>query len=106
MVKTSSGVVLVGGLGREATHPSQGALGCGDGTALAAPRNGVPAVHTLHPSLPPASVQIESGGVTHEHTRKWLYLQELQVGAEGPWQGRGGVLPLSGGGCVRSHTRK
>lgn len=22
--------------------------------------------------------QIESGGVTHEHTRKWLYLQELQ----------------------------
>lgn len=24
--------------------------------------------------------QIESGGVTHEHTRKWLYLQELQVG--------------------------
>jgi hypothetical protein len=23
--------------------------------------------------------QIESGGVTHEHTRKWLYLQELQV---------------------------
>ncbi len=27
----------------------------------------------------PAPVQIESGGVTHEHTRKWLYLQELQV---------------------------
>ena len=27
-----------------------------------------------------AGPQIESGGVTHEHTRKWLYLQELQVG--------------------------
>lgn len=24
--------------------------------------------------------QIESGGVAHEHTRKWLYLQELQAG--------------------------
>ena len=24
--------------------------------------------------------QLESGGVTHEHTRKWRLLQELQVG--------------------------
>lgn len=37
------------------------------------------AVRTLY-ALP---AQVESGGVTHEHTRKWHILQQLQVGRVG-----------------------
>lgn len=42
----------------------------------------IPTLQTCHPATPalPWRPQIESGGVTHEHTRKWLYLQELQAG--------------------------
>ena len=39
-------------------------------------------VHGLVPAPALPLPQIESGGVTHEHTRKWLYLQELQVGLD------------------------
>lgn len=35
--------------------------------------------------------EIESGGITHEHTRKWLVLSELQVGC---------VCVCGGGGAL------
>ena len=41
--------------------------------------------------------QVESGGVTHEHTRKWEILQHLQVGV---FWWVVGVFLIMGCGCV------
>ena len=61
-----------------ARNSDRTAGGCPELKRAPAGRGGLLTPH-VSPAL--AAPQIESGGVTHEHTRKWLYLQELQVGA-------------------------